>query len=136
MFRRIVVPVAVDQLERAEKTLPLAARMLDPGGEILLLNVVEDFPGYLAVDFPAELIEEERAQAHDRLTALRDRLGIDATVEVRYGPAAHEIIKAATEREADLVIIASHRPGIANYFIGATADRVVRHCPVSVLVDR
>jgi nucleotide-binding universal stress UspA family protein len=33
-------------------------------------------------------------------------------------------------------MIASHIPDIYNYFIGATADRVVRHAKCSVLVDR
>lgn len=38
--------------------------------------------------------------------------------------------------KADLIIIASHTPDFSNYFIGATADRVVRHAKCSVLVDR
>ena len=39
-------------------------------------------------------------------------------------------------RDADLILIASHVPDFGNYFIGATADRVVRHSKCSVLVDR
>lgn len=136
MFHKIVVPVAMDQIERGEATLRKAAGLLDPGGEILLLNVVEDFQGYLAIDFPVELIEAEQKEAGEKLVELKDRLAIPAKTEVRYGSAAREINKAVAEHGADLVVIASHRPGLADYFLGATADRVVRHCPVSVLVDR
>lgn len=136
MYQTIIVPVAMDQLERGEAILGRARHLRAEGGRIVLLNVVEDFQGYLAIDFPVELIEQEQDQARLKLEALRNRLGISADIEVRYGGAAREIIKAAEELSADLVIVASHRPGIANYLIGATADRVVRHCPVSVLVDR
>ena len=134
MYQTIIVPVAMDQLERGEAILTRARHLRAEGGRIVLLNVVEDFQGYLAIDFPVELIEQEQARL--KLEALRNRLGIAADIEVRYGGAAREIIKAAEELSADLVIVASHRPGIANYLIGATADRVVRHSPVSVLVDR
>ena len=136
MYQTIIVPVAMDQLERGEAILTRARHLRAEGGRIVLLNVVEDFQGYLAIDFPVELIEQEQDQARLKLEALRNRLGISADIEIRYGGAAREIIKAAEELSADLVIVASHRPGIANYLIGATADRVVRHCPVSVLVDR
>ena len=136
MYQTIIVPVAMDQLERGEAILKRAKNLRAEGGRIVLLNVVEDFQGYLAIDFPVELIEQEQDQARLKLEALRNRLGISADIEIRYGGAAREIIKAAEELSADLVIVASHRPGIANYLIGATADRVVRHCPVSVLVDR
>ena len=136
MYQTIIVPVAMDQLERGEAILTRARHLRAEGGRIVLLNVVEDFQGYLAIDFPVELIEQEQDQARLKLEALRNRLGISADIEVRYGGAAREIIKAAEELSADLVIVASHRPGIANYLIGATADRVVRHSPVSVLVDR
>ena len=136
MYQTIIVPVAMDQLERGEAILERARHLRAEGGRIVLLNVVEDFQGYLAIDFPVELIEQEQDQARLKLEALRNRLGISADIEVRYGGAAREIIKAAEELSADLVIVASHRPGIANYLIGATADRIVRHSPVSVLVDR
>ena len=136
MYQTIIVPVAMDQLERGEAILTRARHLRAEGGRIVLLNVVEDFQGYLAIDFPVELIEQEQDQARLKLEALRNRLGISADIEVRYGGAAREIIKAAEELSADLVIVASHRPGLANYLIGATADRVVRHSPVSVLVDR
>ena len=136
MYQTIIVPVAMDQLERGEAMLTRARHLRAESGRIVLLNVVEDFQGYLAIDFPVELIEQEQDQARLKLEALRNRLGISADIEVRYGGAAREIIKAAEELSADLVIVASHRPGIANYLIGATADRVVRHSPFSVLVDR
>jgi len=36
----------------------------------------------------------------------------------------------------DLIVIASHRPGLKDYFLGSTAGRVVRHSPCAVHVIR
>ena len=36
----------------------------------------------------------------------------------------------------DLIIVASHRPGLQDYFLGSTAAKVVRHAKCSVLVIR
>ena len=67
---------------------------------------------------------------------LRKRHGLDAELEVRQGAPARELLAAAAEHKADLIVLASHRPDLSNYFLGATADRVVRHAQCSVLVDR
>jgi len=42
----------------------------------------------------------------------------------------------AKEKDVDLIIIASHRPGLQDYFLGSTAAKVVRHATCSVLVVR
>jgi len=42
----------------------------------------------------------------------------------------------AQEKGVDLIIIASHRPGLQDYFLGSTAAKVVRHAKCSVLVIR
>ncbi|MFB2550975.1 universal stress protein [Ensifer soli] len=140
MYTKIIVPVAIDQLPHGERTLRIAQSLLGEGGEIVLLNVVEDLhayaQGYMLVDFPVSLIEESREQARKLLLELAEKTGIAARVEIRTGGAAPTINEIATDEKADLVIIASHRPGLKDYFIGSTASRVVSHCPVAVLVDR
>lgn len=140
MYSRIIVPIAMDQLEHGEKTLRLAKSLLQEGGEVILLNVVEDMSayaqGYMIVDFPLELIEASRAQATKSLQALKDRVAVEGRVEIRVGGAAGTINALAESENADLVIIASHKPGLVDYFIGGTANRVVSHCPCAVLVDR
>jgi len=37
---------------------------------------------------------------------------------------------------ADLIVLASHRPAMKDYLLGANASRVVRHAPCSVFVVR
>ncbi len=47
-----------------------------------------------------------------------------------------KMLAAAEERNADLIVIASHRPGLQQFLLGSTASRVVRHATCTVLVKR
>ncbi|EHS50634.1 MULTISPECIES: universal stress protein [unclassified Rhizobium] len=136
MYKKIIVPVDPAALDKGEKSLRKAASLLDAGGEIVLLTVVEDLPGYLAIDVPVDLIEGAIKDAKAQLVELKEKTAIAARIEIRSGAPAREILAASEDHSADLIIVASHVPDYSNYFIGATADRVVRHSKVSVLVDR
>jgi nucleotide-binding universal stress UspA family protein len=136
MYKKIVVPVDPAALDKGEKILSKASSLLDDGGEIVLLSVVEDIPGYLAIDMPVDLIEGAIQDAKTKLVGLKDKAAVSARVEIRSGAPAREILASAQEHDADLIIVGSHVPDISNYFIGATADRLVRHSKISVLVDR
>ncbi len=136
MYRKIIVPVDLSASEKGEKILEKAKALLDADGEIVLINVVEELPGYMAIDLPVDLIENAVKDARTRLAELKTKTGFNGSHEVRSGAPAREILAAAEEHESDLIIIASHMPDFTNYFIGATADRVVRHAKCSVLIDR
>lgn len=82
---------------------------------------------------------EVMAQAVEYLDAV-NRLahfeGLAARCEARIGEPAAEIVKAAKECDADLIIICSHgRTGLARNVFGSVAEQVVRaaHCPVMVV---
>ncbi|MDQ0319565.1 nucleotide-binding universal stress UspA family protein [Pararhizobium capsulatum DSM 1112] len=140
MYSKIVVPIAMDQLEHGEAVIERAKSLLDTGGEIILLNVVEDLnayaQGYMIVDFPLEVIDASREHAQKTLNELKEKHGVTGRTEIRIGGAAGVINAFAEDEEADLVIIASHRPGMIDYFIGSTASRVASHCKCAVLIDR
>jgi len=136
MYKKIMVPVEMGQLEKGEKILVKAMELLDSGGEIVLVNIAENIPGYLTIDLPSDFIATSIKEAEERLNELATKLGLVPHVVVRVGSPAREILAAAEEFGADLIIIASHRPNLSNYLLGSTADRVVRHATCSVLVDR
>ena len=136
MYRKIVVPVEIGQLAKGEKILRKAMALLDTGGEIILLNVTENLPGYLSIELPLDFIERNVADATERLKELNETCGSNAKVLVKVGSPGRVILAAAEQLSADLVIIASHQPDMSNYLLGSTADRVVRHANCSVLVDR
>jgi universal stress protein F len=136
MYKKIVVPVDMGQLDKGEKILAKAQALLDAGGAIVLVNIVEAVPSYMTIDLPADFIDTSVKDAEEKLGALDAKFSAAAKRIVRVGSPAREIVDVAEKEGADLIIIASHRPDFTNYLIGATADRVVRHAQCSVLVDR
>lgn len=136
MYKCIVVGVDIGNLDKAEHILKKASTLLDAGGEIIALTVVEEVPSYVSVELPPDLLDNAVCDSKLQLQALKTRTGIDMEIEIRLGPTAREILDCAADHGADLIIVASHLPDFSNYFIGATADRIVRHATCSVLVDR
>ncbi|MDQ1185485.1 universal stress protein [Agrobacterium larrymoorei] len=136
MYGKILVPVDLSNASKAERAVKKAEKLLDQGGQIVLMNVVEDLPGYLAIDVPMDIIENAVKDAKSQLAVLKEKSPHIASTEIRSGAPAREILALAEEIGVDLIIISSHTPDFTNYFIGSTADRVVRHAKCSVLVDR
>ncbi|MET3601604.1 universal stress protein [Martelella mangrovi] len=136
MFKKIIVPVDISVLDKGLDILTKASELVDPEGSIVLLHVVEEIPSYLAIDVPVDLMDNAVNDARDKLQELRSRAKVDAEIELRTGPPAREILASAKAHQADLILVASHRPDLSNYLIGSTADRVVRHAACSVLVRR
>ncbi len=136
MFSRIIVAVDLANMDQGKALLNKAVRMIDAGGEIRLLHVLEEVPSYIAAELPRDLSDRRRAEASVELKTLAG--GVDARVEteVRMGAASGQILQSAEDSNADLIMIASHKPGLSDYFIGSTAARVVRHAQTSVLIAR
>jgi len=56
--------------------------------------------------------------------------------EVRVGSIVREILAAAESKGVDLIVMASHRPGMRDYLIGPNAAYVAQRARCSVLVLR
>ena len=80
------------------------------------------------------------AQACGRLTRLADEMrvkDIRTTVEVRGGSAPDEIVKAAVDYGADLIVMGTHgRSGLHHLLTGSVAEHVIRRAPCPVLAIR
>lgn len=75
-----------------------------------------------------------------RLEALGDevrRRGVRVHPILKEGPPFREILKAAEEIPADLIVLGTHgRTGLAHVFLGSVAERVVRRAPCPVVTVR
>ncbi len=136
MYNKIVVAVDITHGELGQMLLDKARQLLDEGGEIRLLHVLDEVPSYIAAELPQDLGERRNAEARVELKALSDGTSVPVKIEVRSGAASGQILQCAEDVGADLIMIASHRPGLSDYFIGSTAARVVRHAQCSVLISR
>lgn len=137
MYGRIIVAMDLEHITQGKALMKRAIGLLDAGGELRLLHVLDEVPGFIAAELPSDLAERRRAEAMVELRAMNDpSLDINIVEEVRHGSPAGQIIQAAEDCNADLVMIASHKPGLRDFFIGSTAARVVRHATCSVLIER
>lgn len=134
MYKKILVPVSFETDRNAEGALEIAKALRAEGGVITCLHVLEQLPGYATQYLPEGHLEAARAEVAAGLKALI--AGVDsASAVVAQGHASRTILNHADHNDVDLIVIASHRPGMQDYFLGSTAAQVVRHakCAVHVL---
>jgi nucleotide-binding universal stress UspA family protein len=68
--------------------------------------------------------------------ALQRSAGVHCEIRLRSGVAAAQIVDAAFEENADLIVMGTHgRSGLRRWLMGSVAETVVRHarCPVLTL---
>lgn len=134
MYKNILVAVALDHSPDGGKAFAIAQALADAGARITALNILEEIPVYAAHYIPDELLTNRRSEAEAELKA---EIGGIANVQtaVITGHAGQGIVTFAKENDIDCIIINSHRPGLQDFFLGSTANRVVRHaeCAVHVL---
>ncbi|NLH73006.1 MAG: universal stress protein [Verrucomicrobia bacterium] len=142
-IRRIMVPI--DFSEYSVSALRYARAFAQHfGASLILLHVNEPtvFPSELGyAPIAAETLDQQlRDDAHNRLKALAAECaleGLKADAEIRVGRPFNEIVTAAQELDADMIIIATHGfTGLTHVLMGSTAERVVRHARCPVLVVR
>jgi len=141
---RILLPT--DFSGCANYALPYAAAIARAtSATIICVHVVEPVVptvGYsgLAEPMPiadvSEQLEDSAERELPRLAECEECAGLDIEEVIVHGDAAAEIVRVATEREVDLIVISSHgRTGLGRIIFGSTAEAVVRHatCPVLVV---
>lgn len=136
MYKSILVAIALDHTGRSAMSIKVARTLLDDDGRITLLNVVEPVPGFAASYLPADFVDKSVREAEDELRNVAKQNGPKFDAVVLKGNPAQTILDHAQSAESDCIVIASHRPGLEDYFLGSTAARVVRHAACSVHVVR
>ena len=140
MFRTIVVPVDLAEVDVSRPAIASAVAMAkQSNGRIILVNVVPIMPVMMLdtvpVSYEAEVAERAQSSLSDVAATVdlpRDRV----SAVVKIGGVYHEVLDVATEENADLVLVGSHRPAMATYLLGSNATAIVRHAKCSVLVLR
>ncbi|MBK0397726.1 universal stress protein [Limibaculum sp. M0105] len=135
MYKNVLVPVALDHAEKGNTALAVARQLLDQGGQITLLHVMEEIPGFAASHLPEGTLRRNEDAAVNALRELAGGAG-DVTPKVVWGHSGRTILDYAEDNKTDCIVIASHKPGLEDYFLGSTAARVVRHAQCCVHVMR
>lgn len=110
------------------------------GASIVLMHAYQEPAlGYPAAsmsfmtDVTRQIEQNARKSLEDVATAQRVS-GVAITTSLHVGPAWEQILKAAKEHGAELIVIGSKGlRGLPRALMGSTAERVVRYSPVPVL---
>ena len=143
-FRRIVHPSDFSTASR-----PAFARALDLAkrnrAALTLVHVMAPVvpltgDGYVSPRLYEELEASARAQAQKRLNAIvagAKKAGARATGLLLEGVPHERVARAARARKADLLVIGTHgRTGLAKFFLGSVATRLVASASCPVLTVR
>jgi len=135
MYKSILIPVALNHNGTIAPALGIARILRADGGSITALSVVEPVPSFVKQYLPDGQIEKNCAAT---MTDLLDNLhgADDVKPEVLQGNPGLTILEFAAKTGIDLIVVASHKPGLQDFFLGSTAARVVRHAQCSVHVLR
>jgi len=140
MYKTILLPIDFAQESSWKKALPVAISLCQTyGADLHLVNVIPDFShGMVRQYFPEDYDDKINAAADSDMKAfIAEHLaGRDVTSHITHGPIYQRIIETAEKTGADLIVMGSHRPELADYLIGPNAARVVRHTACSVMVVR
>jgi len=145
--RRFVVLVALDDSEHVHEILRAGAKIARgmPGGELHLVHAVENLPPAVSLVPPPtgmgvsrrEILAAARAYVAALASEVRGYFGGHVTTQIALGKARAQILLAAAQVQADLVLVGTHgRRGVPRMLLGSVAEGVVRGATCPVLVVR
>lgn len=135
MYHNILVPISFDPERDTSAPMKLARLLATPEARITLLHVVEHIPAYAVSYMPADYLAEARKAIARELAAMAEKLP-NARAVVIEGHSGRSILDWAEVNGPDLIILASHRPGMQDLLLGSTATHLVRHAKCAVHVVR
>ncbi|WP_285130898.1 universal stress protein UspF [Leclercia adecarboxylata] len=144
MYNSILVPIDVSEDSLTNMVIPFVqAHATLNTAKVHFLTVVPSLPYYssLGLAYSVEMpkMKEFQDAALSKLDEIVEKFKIPADktqTHVVAGSPKDQILKLAEMIDADLIIIASHKPDISTYLLGSNAAAVVRHAKCPVLVVR
>ncbi len=137
MYSTIMVPVDLGHLDRLDKALTSAADLAKHyGAAVTLVGVTAAAPGAVAHN-PAEYAGKLRGFAD--AFAAKHGVAVAAAAYTSHDPTRDldkTLLAAAQEQGADLIVMASHVPGLPEHVFASHGGGVAAHAPVSVFVVR
>ena len=138
MFTKIMVPVDLGHLDRLQNALATAGKLSGlydaPVTYVAITTETPSEHAHTPEEFQQKLeaFAAEQASKHGIARA-------DARSYASHDPAVDlddTLMDAVSELDADLVIIGSHKPGLAEHIFASHAGHMAVHAPVSVMVVR
>lgn len=144
MYKNILLPIDLENDNSWQKALPTAIDLTRHyKARLHLLTVVPELTAIggtvMMPYFPDDWEDKLIKHAKNLLKTFVEKhipAGLEPGYIVARGSIYAQILAIAETQKADLIVMASHRPGIKDYLIGPNAAHVVRHAACSVFVVR
>lgn len=137
MYKKIMVPVDLAHVERLGKALDTAADLAKHYGiPMCYVSVTAETPGPVA-HTPREYAEKLARFGAEQ--AAKHGLEAETAAYTSHDPAVDldkRLIEAAQDTGSDLIVMASHVPGLPEHIFASNAGAVASHARVSVFVIR
>lgn len=137
MYKKIMVPVDLAHLEKLDKAINTSTDLAKHYGiPICFVGVTAESPTEVAHN-PKEF--GEKLKAFGATQSQKHGIDIDTAAYPSHDPAIdldETLIKAAKSNGADLIVMASHVPGLPEHIFASNAGAVASHADVSVFVIR
>ncbi|GGL59184.1 universal stress protein [Wenxinia marina] len=137
MFKRIMVPVDLAHADKLTGAVSVAVDLASHyGAEVVFVGVTTNMPGQIArtpQEFGSKLDAFAGEQAQGRGITTRGH------AVVSHDPAADlddKLVEAVHETGADLVVMATHVPGIGDMLVPNHGGALARHTDISIFLVR
>ena len=121
-------------MAKADRAQLIIAHVMTPPSLALPVD------GYISPSLYEDLETSARAQAQKRLNAIVTRAkkaGARATGLLLEGVPHERVARAVRAKKVDLIVIGTHgRTGLAKFFLGSVASRLIASVPCPVLTVR
>lgn len=139
MFKKILMPIDLQETELAAKALKIATEEARKHkAEIYVMTVLPGFGLPLVASFfPDQAMKEAMKEVAKLMKRyIRDNLPGDIVSHplIAEGNPPEQILRQAKKIKADLIVIPSHAKSLSQVFLGSCAAKVVEHAKCSVMV--
>lgn len=142
MYKTIIMPVDVFEMDLSDKAVAHAEFLAQDDGVIYLIHVLPQSSKLIMHGFAHDVRRFEEhleKEAEARLTQMREHFSLPAEriiTQVRFGNVRDEVNEAAKELDANVIVIGSKNPSISTHLLGSNAATIVRHAKKPVFVVR
>lgn len=137
MYKKMMVPVDLAHLDKLNKAIETAVDLARHYGiPLSFVGVTTGTPSSVA-HTPKEY--SEKLQKFADAQGDQHAIAIEAVTVTSHDPAidlSERLIEAIDETKSDLVVMASHLPGLPEHIFASHAGAVASHARVSVFVVR
>src|SRR5262245_7215824 len=138
-FKKILCPV--DFFKASSRAFEYALRLgANYGARVHVLHMVAPmipsvYGAQLGLEDLTARLEKESKQLLQKYKDRGAKANVGVTTEVRLGDIDLGILHSIEDRKADLVVMGTHgRRGFERLILGSVTERMIRHCPVPLLV--